>query len=212
MKSDSVNGAFGAWLTKPEALSLLGKSDRSLDRLVAAGKVQRTTRARDGRSPEPLFHRADLERVTAVTAFEVQSERVDEINRQNAVALRRPPDEPLFSAGSLSELTALLNLVKGPAAPPVPVPPTLWCTVDEASERTGLSAKLLLRLIKGGKLPALRDGHKWKICRSDLHNIEPPADSLHANLAKGAIAPPDPKSRATHATKRPMARRAAGAT
>ena len=172
MKNESVNGAVGTWLTKLEALSLLGKSDRSLDRLVAARKVQRTTRPREGRSPEPLFSRADLERVTAVEAFEV--ERVGEANRQNALAVRRPMEEPLLGARSLSELTALLSLVKSAPAP-VPAAPTLWCTVDEASERTGLSAKLLRRFIRAGTLPALRDGREWKICRSDLHNIEAPA-------------------------------------
>jgi excisionase family DNA binding protein len=175
VKPESVNGAFGAWLTKPEALSLLGKSDRSLDRLVAARKVQRMTRPREGRSPEPLFSRADLERVTAVEAFEV--ERVDEVERQNALEVRRPPDEALFAARSLSELTALVNLVKGGPPAPLPPPPPLWCGLDTASALTGLSARLLRRLIRVGQLPALRDGREWKICRSDLHNIEAPVEA-----------------------------------
>jgi excisionase family DNA binding protein len=199
VKQESVNGAFGAWLTKPQALSLLGKSDRSLDRLVAARKVQRTTRPREGRSPEPLYNRADLERVTAVEAFEV--ERVDEIERQNKLAVRRPPDEALFAARSVSELTALVNLVKGGVSAPPPPSPPLWCTVEAASAMTGLSARLLKRLIQAGKLPALRDGREWKICRSDLHNIEaparPPAEELEA-LARAEV---KKHSRATVARK-----------
>ena len=67
-------------------------------------------------------------------------------------------------------------------------------------------------LVAAAQTPALRDGREWKICRSDLHNIEAPPDSLRANRAKGAIAASDPKSRASRATKRPMARKAAGAS
>lgn len=171
MKQESANGADPRpWLTKQEALSMLGKSERSLDRLVAAGKVQKQTRQRDGRTPEPLYNRADLERATAIPAFEMPAtgNGGQPLAPRDAQPLTQRADPGMLAL--IASATRLL--AASPRDPGVSAP--LWCGIAEASQLTGLSERLLRRLIRTSQLPALRDGTAWKIRRFDLHSIAAP--------------------------------------
>jgi excisionase family DNA binding protein len=150
-----------AWLTKPEALRMLQVSERSLDRLVTRGKVQKQTRPRPGRTPEPVYNRADIERITAVDAFPIP----DSGGRELATS-------PIPTPGVTAAFAQALAIIEGARSTArQPAPPALWCDLETASWQTGLSIRLLRRMIVSGVLPALRDGRAWKICRSDLHAI-----------------------------------------
>jgi len=179
VKHELADGNGAAWLTKAEALSMLGKSDRSLDRLVAARKVQRTTRPRDGRTPEPLYNRADLERLTAVDAFPIAEEGGKQLTaRRDAPPLPHPAQ-----LAALVDFASAMRSLTAPSQAEASAIAMAWLTIDSASAHSGLSATLLRRLISAGELPALRDGRRWKIRREDLDAIRAPAKSDRANRA-----------------------------
>ena len=151
-----------AWMTKSEAMAALQKSERSLDRLVTAGKVERRTRPREGnppRPPEPVFNRADIDRLTAIEPFPM--EPADD--RQ--LAPRERTDPALKVIAQL--LAAVVAQSRTPAAQ-LP-PPTQWLTLQAASQVSGLSTRLLRKLIHEGRLPALADGRRtFKVRRDEL--------------------------------------------
>jgi hypothetical protein len=141
------DGAASAWLTKVEALRMLGKSERSLDRLVHAGKVQRLTRPRAGKTPEPLFNRADLERATAVEAFEIPHSGMppsgenggQQLARRGAPTLAQPAEAMAALAPLLAMIVQQLQPPRALApAPEAPAAPQ-WLDVDAAAAHSGLS-------------------------------------------------------------------------
>jgi len=175
------NRAAEPWVTLQEALSILGKSDASLRRLVARGKVHRTTRPRDGRSPEPMYSRDDLERLNVVDAFPVPEAGANgkpsaDAGQQLAA---RPATPPSFTA--FAEFALALAAARTPAEPPPPQP-AAWLTLEQASAHCGLSAQLLRRLILREHLPAIKDGKDWKVRRYELDAMETPAKD-HASRA-----------------------------
>jgi len=162
VKQNSNDAA--AWLTKAEALRALKVSERSLDRMVTAGKVQKQTRPRPGRPPEPLFNASDIERLTAREAFAIQP-----AGEPGAKQLAPSPAAPSLP---LPAFLAILDQLGGarslaPAAQACAIAPA-WLDLESASAHSGLSARLLRRLITTGDLPALKDGRAWKVCRDDL--------------------------------------------
>jgi len=174
-KQNSANGAAGAWLTKSEALRALAVSERSLDRMVTAGKVEKTTRPRPGRTPEPIYKRSDIERLTTREAFLVPSPTAAESAAAPSAPQAPPQQFPAFAA--LAPLLAAVlqqlprALLPAPDSASAPAPPQ-WLDVDAAAEYSGLSTRLVTALIKSGRLPALRDGRTWKIRRADIDALQ----------------------------------------
>jgi len=167
-----------AWLTKQETLAQLGISERSLDRRVTQGQIQKQLQARPGRAPEPLYHRGDVERLSAHPAYPLTDQR--------AIAARpaeaRPPAPNALDAfaplvAALFEIQAQRSAATIPAAPA-----PQWMGEDGAAEYSGLSSRLIRALVRSGRLPALRDGREWKIRRADL-------DALLPDSATRATAP-----------------------
>lgn len=174
-----------AWITKKQAIEILQKSERSLDRLVTAGRVQRQRRQRDGMSPEPLFNRADIDALTAVEGFPMQ-------NADQQIAPSRVATDPLPLMAQLA--LSVLQAQAAPAPAALLAPPR-WLSVESAAGYCGLSPRLIKKLISDGRLPALRDGREWKIRRVDL-------DALDAQTQQ-----PEERKRASSATAATMAQR-----
>lgn len=159
------------WITKAEALKELKKSERTLDRLVTAGRIQKQMQQRANRPPEPLFYRADVKRLTAVNGFLLEPE--------NAGKQVSRPALP-FSTESLGALAQLFAAVlqmqsTAPAVSPK-APMARWLPVKEAAAYLGLSVRMVRTLITGGFLPALRDGRILKVRREDLDALEVPRE------------------------------------
>ena len=188
MRQLTANGAASAaWLNKTEALHALRISERSLDRLVTAGKVQKQTRPRPGRTPEPIYHAGDIERLTARTAHEVPGDPPG--GQPFASAPAAPPLALSAFAAMLNQLAAIPGAHRaGAAADPHTTP--AWLDLEQASRHSGLSARLLRSLIRSRQLPALKDGRTWKIHREDLAAVRAPAARSAAPKlkAKGAHA------------------------
>ncbi len=131
------------YVTRKEAAKILGLSERTILDYGQKGKIQ-TASGIDKESKQPcvLFHAGDLERLK----FERE----------------QPPEKRQV------EVREVPKPVLAPALPPASRP---WMTLDEAERHSGLSRKLLLVLIRGGKLPALEDhvkADRWRVHREDL--------------------------------------------
>lgn len=162
------------WLTKAEAATKLGVSDRSVERLAARGAL--TSRMRPGfptmYNPDDVAQVASAGRTVhrAALAAAVQASPA---NGHGAAALAHRHEgsmEPL-----VDPLVRLLELVSarlaiGPTGPTGPTAATLYLTLAEASAVSGLSETYLRRQIAAQTLRAVRD-RGWRIRRRDLETL-----------------------------------------
>lgn len=182
MKPESNGGS--AWITKSEALHILGISERSLDRLVTKGTVEKRTRPRPGRTPEPVYMRSDVENAASPPAHVMPVSEHPRAGLHVAEHQAAPAQAAEnIIAQLLAGLTAVLTTApRAIAAPPEPAARPQWLDLPAASTTSGLSERLLRSLIDGGMLPAIRDGRTWKMRAEDLSAIRA---SNSANRAKG---------------------------
>ena len=142
------------WLPLEYALRSLGKSERSLQRLAAAGQVRWHF---EGGTRRRLYHAGDLERVKeeGIPAGREEPQRVTA--PRGAVAALADPETRGF----------LENLVARVTAPRIGIAQKLWLSLEEAQAYSGLSRTRLLALCRAGRLVAMRD-RGWRIRRASL--------------------------------------------
>ena len=130
------------WMPPEDVIKLLGKSDRTIQRLAVAGhlrwKVENGTRRR-------VYHAGDVERV----------------KDEGIQAGRQEPQRRALAAPS----SALMRLPFQPA--PIGIREKLWLTLEEASELSNLAKAYLLRAVNEGKLTAVK-APGWRIRRASL--------------------------------------------
>jgi excisionase family DNA binding protein len=147
-------------LTKEVAANRLGKSVRWLMLEAQNGKIERH-RETDPvtRRTSSMFAAADVERLRAQV-------------EPQALAINENPAFPNYDDARkrLAEL-----LTSGLVTPPAPETPRAWLTLAEASEYSGLSERLLHRLIKEKRLQALderiRGIGRWRVRRCDVDEL-----------------------------------------
>lgn len=150
------------WPSKAAAAQRLGISERTLDRLITDGKIAQGQRRIPGRRPLPVVNPGDIERLEAETVKPVVMNDASG-SGSKALATR---------ANALPMLAGLAQMLGQQQ------PNRLFLTLDEASAFSGLSRSFLRRLIRDGKLAAVRDV-SLKVSRANLERL---ADNL-ANLA-----------------------------
>lgn len=153
-----VTNELQGWLTRPEVAARLQCSEKTVDRMAAAGKLQRRYQPKPHQKPAPMFHPADVEReeMARMRPHILQSTTAQ---GDNALAV------------AAQETNQALAVFERMIRPPTGVP-KLWVTIPEASELSGLSQALLHRLITAGKLQSIRDGSR-KVRRADLEQLNP---------------------------------------
>jgi hypothetical protein len=147
------------WVSLEHAIKQVGKSERSIQRLAAAGDLR--WKLDDG-TRQRLYHAGDLER----------------IKEQGIQAGREEPQRALAPRASapLALAPDVISLVRDIAAR-ITAPPSLapseklWLNLEEAQTYAGLSRNRLLGLCREGKLTAMKDGG-WKIRRASLEAFE----------------------------------------
>lgn len=153
---------LSAWMTKAEAAAILGCSERTLDRLTAAGVgPERRLRPRQGAKPEPVYNPEDVERLAPAAAPAVVPYN-GPVNGHAAPQLSNPAETGF--ALLVSAMQTLADRV-GPRRPLA-----AFLTIKEASAYSGLSQAFLRRLVREGALPAVRDV-AIKVRRADLDNL-----------------------------------------
>jgi excisionase family DNA binding protein len=183
-----TNGAAVQWIRKPEALAILGVSERSLDRMVNAGKIEKQLFPRPRRTPEPMYRTSDIDKLTARQGILLE-DSPGGIGGGSPVRTAAAPAQQQFPAlltpGALAPLFAAIEFAR--SVPPRQQPQ--WLDLEAAAAATGLSKKFLRSLIRAGTLPAFKDGRNWKCSREDLSRIRPPLQLNSANSATpGAVA------------------------
>ena len=144
------------WLTKTAAAAFLRVSEKTIERLATKGDVRRTTRKRHGVRPLPVYNPDDLQKVKDSQTAQVEVVPQAEAGQTQALAPR--VDLPSF-------LQALF-----PAAD-MPLRDKLFLTIKEAARYSGLPQSTIRRLIRAGKIPAVKAGG-WRIKRSDLEQLD----------------------------------------
>lgn len=173
------------WLAKRQAAARMGIGERQVLQLAAKGAL-RSRRERDPVSKQLAVqvHGGDVQRHID-GAKPAAMEVIDSQTVRQSGAL---PSKVAGHAQNDGLAIILAHLAMQTAGPP----PNRWLTLDEAAEHSGLSGRLLLRLIRAGQLPAFRDeprrregeerarpGSSWRVCRRDLDALEgAPTESL----------------------------------
>ena len=148
------------WKTKAEAAQILGVSEKTVERMAERGELGKAERKIPGRRPLPVFDPDDIEKVQKQT-LRPQPLLVPAVTSSKAFGQLSAHDARSMAAAMLGTDLAFRRLS--------PVD-KLYLTIPEASEYTGLTQTFLRRLIKSGKLTALKD-RGWKIRREDLATV-----------------------------------------
>ena len=150
------------WKTKAEAVAFLGISERTIERMVQAGRIHQAYKHVPGRRPIAVLNPKDLGKVKAETIKPVPTPVMHEdADGASGALVPLPPQN--IAASLLSALTSGV-------ASRVLVPNKLFLTLKEASEYAGLPAAYLRRVIGEGTLPALKTGG-YRIRRADLKKL-----------------------------------------
>ena len=150
------------WQTKAEAVALLGISERTIERMVQAGRIHQVYKHVPGRRPIAVLNPKDIGKVKAETIKPVPVPVVHEDT--DGASRDLVPLSPQNAASHL--LTALASVTPQR----VPVTSKVYLPLKEASEYSGLPAAYLRRLIGEGTLPALKTGG-YRIRRADLEKL-----------------------------------------
>lgn len=168
----SVGGAsqeLATWLTKEEAAERLQTSVRSIERRIAAGEIEAKKRRKSGpkQSYETVVNPHDIDKllpaahvVAATGATAPASSPRSDFNAPTTNFYD-------FFQALLATMATAATTVGHPSPPEKP-----WLTLEEASDRCGLSVALLKELCRSGQLQAIRDGRQWKIHRRVLDAFE----------------------------------------
>jgi excisionase family DNA binding protein len=166
------------WLTKAQVADAIGVSTKTVEKLAADKQLQQASVKRAGKPPIVVYHPGDVERVRKDRNPEGEAFAVPTSDRSGI------PDHPTAESGTNAE-TALTKRAGEPAAfgvmaalikelgngsAQVRLTERMYLTVKETSELTGLTQTYVMRKIKAGVLPAIRDVG-WKVRRSDLEKL-----------------------------------------
>jgi excisionase family DNA binding protein len=181
---------LSTWLTKADAAARLGLSERTLDRLVAAGKgPECRDRRRPGKRPEPVYNPRDLDVLAGAAAARPAVIAAASPIGQPQLDVQRAIDAEGIMWGEIPRpLGVVLRVIEQLAQitrhpePAAASPP--WLTMREAAKYSGLSESLLRRLARSGELFSVRDGAR-KVRRHDLDKLEVLARLAAASLKPG---------------------------
>lgn len=161
---------LSGWLTTAEVCARLGIGERTLEREGRAGKWQSRMRNRPGKRPERVY---DPQQVA-----DREQKPPTELVRNGPIAPALPTIPPLATPLTLSSEWQAWHVL-GPrlldalVAQKPPATPTLFCSIDEAVQVTGLTRAYLKRLIAQRVLPSNRGGPHGatRIRRGDLEEL-----------------------------------------
>ena len=159
-KENQTAVALVEWINKEEACERLGKSEKTLERLVLTGEVESRLEPRPGRKPERLYHAASVER----------SKDEDDGRREERKAKALGALVPVAADGARESALVLADVAREVAAPfqRVPLHYKLWHTWDEASAYSGIPRLYVKQLAQAGKIEAQKFGRSWRVKRASL--------------------------------------------
>ena len=163
----SIN--LNTWLTDKEAAARLGVAPRTLDREIERGHLHPQRRPVPGRKPERVWDPEEIQ-----SKMPAPPARVIPPSSTALAELSGPSNLPASLNGNglippeaqMAIIARLVEMVADARQTPKP-----WITLTEASETTGLTRKLLRRLIANGSLEGIRDV-AIKVHRESLETLD----------------------------------------
>lgn len=143
------------WLTLEEAMRALGKSRKTIERLVASQELKSQLEERQGRKSERVYSAEDVERLKRQPATQALAPRqqvqlaLPELGKEIGSAIRELADQPERVGITLK----------------------LWLSLEEATLYSGLAKRDVLKLARDGRIVARKSGG-WKILRKSLEAFE----------------------------------------
>jgi hypothetical protein len=155
------------YVTTEKAMKQLGKSERSLQRLVASGDLRFITE--DGTRTR-FYHAGDLERILEEGTKTQREQPTGRLPRSlpagGGLVRQSPARLALMLEPRLAKLYAAAHVVE-----PIPLWRKLWLTLDEAQVYSGLSHGDLVQLCREQRLTA-RKSPGWRIRRDSLEQFD----------------------------------------
>jgi excisionase family DNA binding protein len=176
---------YSTWVSKQDAATTLGVSPKQIERLAKAGRIQSFLWKRpSGGQSIVVYAPDDIERVAHENApsrpFVVPTPTpptpapTSNGNNGNGHALQRQTDrqdrqdrqDKPVAPSNKAELQAFSTILRHMSRQ-AQTAQTVFLTIPEAADFTGLTETYISRACREGRLPALKDGG-WKIRRTDL--------------------------------------------
>lgn len=160
-KKVNTSDDLSKWLPLSEASRILECSEKTVNRYISKGLIERQYRRVPGRRELPVLNPADVEKLKQETV-----ERSPFVVPQSqpstpGTALARTAPVPDFTQSAL--LQQLLTI----RSTAVPTENKLFLNIEEAANYTGLSESFLSELARAGKVPAMKHG-RWLFWREGL--------------------------------------------
>lgn len=157
------------YLTLGDTLTELGKSVKTVERLVASGDLESKLIPREGRKPERVYSAA------AVARLKSENDRRRERRQATVPATRQIPAPPRITSLAIppDTITTIRDAMSQfLASPPVRITDKLWLTLKEARAYSGLGRKDLLDLAEAGEIQTRKSGRRRLFRRASLEAFQ----------------------------------------
>ncbi len=155
-----VRDTTAGWPTKLEAGAILGVSTKTIEKYVAAGKLEQRMQNRVNLAPRAVINPVELKRMQdQKTAASVPEKRP---SLDSLMGVREGGSEGSSAPVLPSLLTALERVRWGKP---------VYMTTEQAVDYSGLPASYLGHLVREGKLKRLEDTRPYRYRTADLEAL-----------------------------------------
>lgn len=152
------------WVPLSEAVQKLGRSAKTIERLVANGELASRLIPMEGRKPQRVF---------SADSIKALRERINK-RAERAPLLTPQPRLPVVHRSELAlpenaidELNDVVTRWLNRPTPPISISQKLWLTLDEAAELSGLPRSAVADFAAEGRITAMKRG-AWFVNRASL--------------------------------------------
>jgi excisionase family DNA binding protein len=155
---------LSTWLTKREVAQRLNVAEKTVERLIGRGKIQKQTRKVPTGRPEVVCHPGDVQQLVEAAESEAATPYVmpPEVE-QRSVAKKSAVENPQV-------LELLAEFLVSQHHKSSDVASKMVLTIKEAAAVSGWSQAYIERAIKDQRLEAVKD-NGWKIRRASLEKL-----------------------------------------
>jgi excisionase family DNA binding protein len=162
---------YSTWLTKAQAAKRLGVSTKTIENLGVSKIANHIWTRPTGGPPIRVYATEDVERLGRARA-EAGAPRYTITGPAPAatglvVGAAQPAVPPAADSAALMRLESFLETISKKVTTKSSSE-KVFLTIPEAAEFAGLSESYIRRGCRDGSLPAIRDGHIWRIRRTTL--------------------------------------------
>lgn len=155
---------LSSWLTIPEFAKAVGKSTRSIERLVAGQLIRSAKRSVEGKKPVVVIDPEEIEKQKAVVLRPV-------VQKTDIPATRQADTLPAKATTRQADMPAILRALEMLR---FPVSQKVFLSLREAAYYLGYPQAEVKRLVDAGIIPTHTLTNGWKrIARADLDQYRP---------------------------------------